>query len=60
MSLDSDSLQPTESEGDTAATAGTHAWGGNGSGAAVAEAEAEAPATGSDAAPVAAADESTS
>ena len=59
MSLDSDSLQPAESEGDTAAATGTHAWGGNGSGAAVAEAEAEAPATGSDAAPVATADEST-
>jgi hypothetical protein len=54
MSLDSDSLQSIESEGDAAASNGTHDWGGNGSGAVVAEAEAAA-----DEAPVATADETT-
>ena len=54
MSLDSDSLPSTESEGDTAAPNGTHAWGDNGSGAVVAE--AEAPAATADEAPVATAE----
>ena len=40
MSLDSDSVPSSESEGDAVASNGTHDWGGNGSGPVVAEAEA--------------------
>ncbi len=57
MSLDSDSLQSADSQGDVATSNGTHTWGGNGSGAVVAE--AEAPAAQSDEPPAATADEST-